>query len=534
MEEVKKETKEEKLEEKKEHKKEELRKQQISKFLKENYILILILLLSVCSTLYFFNVAKNQALWWDEAEYVSTAKHWVMNLPYDINPQRPPLFQALEALVFLTGLGELTIKLLLVVVPFWILIILVYLLGKEMFNKNAGLIAAFLTSVSWTFLFWSARAQPDFLSIVFQVLAVLFMWKYWKHDKSIFAILAGAFAALGFLFKISGLLIPVIFIAFIYFKDGFKAIKNKNYWYFAAAFIIVLIPNFIWSYATFHDPVAIFHSGYSDAIGTPKPFGWYNLDFFFSLTTPGLSFRQGGFDIFQFLLYSPFFLLFLIGVVMAFSFILYFDLIIKDRKKVLNPNIFSLWVLIAVSAFYIFYSRGTEDRWVFLWMPFIFFLIAKALFFIYDKVKKYNKQIALIIILALLALGAYWQVTYASALIDNKVDSYMPIKLGGLWMKDHSQPGDKILSISYTQTVYYTERNVTSFSLLKSPAEFNKYIKENQPIKYIEISIFEPHPNWTQQWLEQSQNKLIPVQVYSAAQNQPVAVIYALNSSASW
>ena len=443
---------------------------------KDNLLLVIIIIFAFAIRLYYFVLTKDQALWWDEAEYMSAAKHWAFDVPYTLSAQRPPLFQFLAALFLMSGFEELFIKFVIVLVPSVLLVFSVYLLGKEMFNNKIGLIAASLTAVSWTLLFWTARFQPDFFSMLFQVLSIWWMWKFWKNPPRVkLIVLSGIFAALGFNFKVSGLLVPLIFGIFIFVKDRFAAFKNKYYYYFAIAFVLTLLPYFIWSYFTFGNPTAV-KEGYI-AEFTHFPIGWYNIKFYYTLTE-GINF-----------------ILFVIGVIIALRFLTYADILIKDKKKCFDPNIFSIIVLATISAFYIFYIRNTDDRWVFLWLPFIFYLIGNSLLYFYQFVKPYNKIIAIAVVFILLGWGIYGQYKHADELIRNKIPSYSPVKDAGLWIKQHSNPGDKVLSISYTQTVYYTERNVTSYSLMKNESELDRYILDNKP-RYIEVSVFEPHPSW--------------------------------------
>lgn len=131
----------------------------VSKWLLNKYSLILIIILALASAIriYFLISTNGQTLWWDEADYLSTAVHWFFNVPYILNSQRPPLFQFLAGLVLYSGLGEQTIKFLLVVIPSIALVYVVYLLGKDMYDEKIGLIAAFLTATSWTLIFWTDR-----------------------------------------------------------------------------------------------------------------------------------------------------------------------------------------------------------------------------------------------------------------------------------------------------------------------------------------------------------------------------------------
>jgi hypothetical protein len=467
-----------------------------------NTALIIILVFAFGIRLHYFSMTHEQALWWDEAEYMSAAKHWAFGVPYEINPQRPPLFQFLSSLVFQAGLGELFIKFFLVLLPSVILIYLIYLLGREMYNNKVGLIAAFLGAISWTFIFWSLRAQPDSISVVFQIASVLFMWKYWKTDSTKAIILAGLFSAIGFYFKVSALLIPLAFLAFILIKDRLSAFTNKKYYYFAITFLLTLVPYFVYTYLYFGKLFTL--GSYNNSITSHLSLGWYNLQYFYLLTENIL------------------FVLFIFGLVLSLRFLLYIDVLLKERKA--DPNLFSILLIVIVSVFYITYIRGTEDRWVFIWLPFIFFMIGNALMFIYECRKDAGwvvKYIMIAIIIGLLALGGFVQYQHADNLIKMKKDSYMPVKLGALWIKENSNINDTIFSISYTQTVYYSERNVVTFS--GNQSEFEEMLRIKKP-RYLMISVFEQHPDWMYAWVD-GNPRLKAVNGYSEGQ-RPVLAIY--------
>ena len=122
-----------------------------------------VVVLAVIVRLYYFFLTDDQTLWWDEAEYMATAKHWAFGVPYDLNPQRPPLFQLLAALLLKIGFEEFALKFLLVLVPSVALIIATYYLGKELYNHKIALASAIGVSFVWSLLFWSARFQPCLL-----------------------------------------------------------------------------------------------------------------------------------------------------------------------------------------------------------------------------------------------------------------------------------------------------------------------------------------------------------------------------------
>ncbi|MEK6906843.1 MAG: glycosyltransferase family 39 protein [Nanoarchaeota archaeon] len=500
-------------------KKIEERKEKIRAWLKDksNLIFLGIIIFSIIIRLYYFLMTKDQTVWHDEAEYLSMAKHFFFDVPYILNPQRIFLFPWITGLLFILGLSEQTIRFFLVIIPSIILVILVYLLGKEMFNKEIALIASLLTSVSWTLLFWTMRFQPDLISMCFQVLSILFMWKYWKNKKTSLIIYSSIFASLGFMFKVSGLLVPVIFFVFIFIKDKFSIFKNKDYWIFLAIFIIVLIPQLIYAHYAFGNSLALFGTTYTTSVVNDMPFGWYNLNFYYLFTENIL------------------FILFLIGVLISLSFLTYLDILIKDKNKLLSAELFSILIFVIISSYYIFWIKGTDDRWVFLWLPFIFFIIGKALLFIYGYLKKYNKLFALIIILTLLGYGVYSQMNHVDELIKIKKDSYSQVKDAAFWIKENSESGDLILSASYPQTVYYSERKVQYYRpTFENESSFNSFVNLNKP-KFIVVSVFEYHDKWLLDWVDKNQYRLIIKKVYFADQEQKNAllIIYEINFSTS-
>jgi 4-amino-4-deoxy-L-arabinose transferase-like glycosyltransferase len=498
------------------------RKKEITTRLKKPSNLLLVAIILLAIILRFNNVIKTegQALWWDEAEYGSTAKKWALGVGYDLNPQRPPLFQFFWAILLSLGSSELFIKIFLVVIPSIFLVYVTYLLGKEMYDYKVGLIAAFLSATSWTYLFWSSRFQPDFFSMTFQILSILFMWKYWKNENTKHIIASGLFAALGAYFKISALLVPMTFFVFILLRDKFKALSKKDYYIFAATYLVTLVPYFIWAKYELGRWSGFLESGYSNQVVNPtNPFAWNTIKFFFTLT-------EGPWGLI--------FFIFLLGVILSLKFFLYFDVMIKDKNKICDPNLFGIIAFIVSAAFYIFYIRGIEDRWIFLWVPFLFFFVGVALNFIFNLTKKYNKFIAILIVLVILLIGGFSQDNHANKLIKDKEESYIPVKLGGSWIKDNSGKEALVFTQSQTQTTYYAERKISSISRFMNSTEFESFINNtNETEKLLMVSIFEYHPPWIHEWISNNQNRLTPLQAYFAdeAKTQPVLVIYKIKDN---
>jgi len=464
--------------------------------------IITILIFAVVVRIYFFLQTVEQPLFWDEAEYMSTAVHWIHNVPYELNPQRPPLFQLMIAILIFFSFTEPLIKLLLVIIPSILCSFTIYLLGKEMYNKTIGMVGAFLFAVNWSVLFWSMRIQPDFLSIFFQILAILYIWKYWKYQHTKHIIYAALFVAVALMFKVSALLVLLMIFIFALFRERLHIFKDKNYYYFALVFLATLIPYFIWSYINF-GTILGFKAGYSSNIISNAPFYWGTLKFFQALTENLLL------------------ILFIAGIIYATRKIFYIDIIIKDKKLLLDPDIFGMFALIIISSFYIFYIRGAEDRWLFLWLPFIFYFVGTLFQYIYNEIKNYSKFIAFTLIIGIIIFIGYQHLQHADEIINAKKYAYKEVKEASLWIKENSNPDDIIFSKSVTQMTYYARRQIRGFG--GTDEEFKEQVQKYKP-KYIVFSVFEFHGN-TLEYPQKFNNSLEPVKAYQI-NGQPVLVIY--------
>lgn len=512
-----------------------VRKEKLIVWLKNpyNFTFLVILVLAFALRAYNFFTTPSQPLWWDEAEYMGIAKHLAFGAPFDVSPFRPPLFMFLSAFFLKLGLGEGAIRFFFVVIPSTAVVAVTYFLGREMFNKKVGIAAEFLMAFSWTILFWSARVQPDFLSLFFQEAAVLFMWKYWKEPKRKNILLAGLFAGLGFQFKVSGLLVPFVFAVFILIKDRIAALKNRDYYIFALVFIATLVPQMIWGYVSFNNPLP-FLGDYSSEVGTSNPYGWYNIGFFRTLTDeniPGDAIPDKLLDARHIL-----FWLFILGVVYSLRFLLYIDVMVTDKKRCFNPELFSLLALALISAFYIFWIKGTEDRWVFLWLPFIFFIISEPLVALQKYLTKYHKMAGIILIIVLIGLGGYYQYKHGTSLVKERFGSYGPVKESSIWIKENSQPEDKVITFSTTQAGYYSERKLINLGHIGNVSHLQEIALKEHP-KYLVFSIFEPvatqpRLEWFRNYIQTNQTLLTPAQAYyqDAERKQPVLIVYKINN----
>ena len=488
-----------------------MEKDKLKEFLKNNLVLISILIFGFIIRIYYLILTKNQAGWWDENEYLSVGLYWFFDIPYELNPQRPPLLSLIEGILMKLGGSEMLLKIILELIPSTLLILISYLIVKEMYNKRLALLVSFFMAVFWEILFNTVRLHADIPLLFFSYLSVYYFWKgYVKHGKNYYIWLIGVFIALAFLIKLTAGLFGIIFLVFLLIADKLKFLKNKNLWISFVLMILFILPYLIWQNNVYNDPLAFLAGSHvtSDpgGITSYKPIGWHVL------------------KLIPWILNTPLLIYLFLGILTIYTLILSFDLIIKNKSNENYNDLFILiWILINL-AYFIFLERDAEDRWLLpIALPLVV-LSSKGLYFIYDLIKKYQKNIALISFIILILIGAYFQLARADEIINAKKDSYKEVKDAALWMKDNSNENDIIFSKSVTQMTYYARRQVLGFG--GNETEFKQHVLKYKP-KYIVFSIFEPHGE-TLAYPEKFNNSLEPVKAYFAdtEQKQPMLIVY--------
>ncbi len=181
------------------------------------------------------------------------------NFPYGTYIHFAPLYDWLLALIiWIISLGKPTLEIINQIAPFYpavlgtLAILVVYFIGKELWNRWAGLLSAFLFSLLPTFLFRSLLGQNDHhqAEVLFSNLAILFLILAFKKGKNlyykkqfwIYTILAGIGLGLYFLLWTGALLfLFIIFMTIIlyYLIEFFN--KRDQHWVLIMGTIIFLI-----------------------------------------------------------------------------------------------------------------------------------------------------------------------------------------------------------------------------------------------------------------------------------------------------
>src|SRR3989344_6583926 len=145
----------------------ELRKGKVKSWIKNpfNFAFLGIMLIAFSLRLYYFFITKNQALWWDELSYGGIAKTnffygYLGNAPEMIINEikiRPPLLPLLWSLLLKIGSTEAISKFFLELIPSVLSVILVYIIGKKIYDKKTALISSFILAISWMHIFYTMR-----------------------------------------------------------------------------------------------------------------------------------------------------------------------------------------------------------------------------------------------------------------------------------------------------------------------------------------------------------------------------------------
>ncbi len=486
-------------------------------FFDDKYTLIFfgILVFGFILRLIYFNA--NQSLWWDEADWLSIAKHWAFGVPFDVSTMRPPFFPAIVAFLYVFGANELVIRIFMLAVSV-AGIYLTYLIARDLFDKRVALVSSLLISVSYVTLFYTARILLDIPMMVMWLLAIWFFWKgYVRKESRIYLYLMGVIIALGASMKLPFVLIGIPLLVYVFLNEGFSLFKNKALWLSIFVFFLAILPYFIYFNISYGGLPFISTPSYGFGQGQLR-FGDYASLFPLILQSPIPYLTTSSFWILNLLL-----LLFLAGVFyMAAKFFLGWDLVGKE-KSLKTYALLLAWIVTP----YIFFSfvEWVEDRYLLMVYPAVFMVASFMLVKCYDFLKRYKKYVALVFVLLVLFNFTYYQVSYADNLIKGKASSYVQFKYAGLWMKERTSKDDLIFNSGIPQNTYYSERNTSGYP--DKIEDFERMVAEYKP-RYMVLSALERSPDWSYGWPEQKKDEVKPVLAYYSdeAQQKAVLVVY--------
>lgn len=182
-------------------------------------------------------------------------------------------------------------------------IIIIYLLGKEMFSKKVGFLAALILTFSPYYLI-NTLAEMDIAMNFFILLSAYLFLKGLKEEDKKYLILSYIFFGIAVLTKtIAAVFLPafVIFLIYFRYKKGVKIFSKSNIkqlLIFAFITFILLTPIFTFNYLLYKDKgivdvqfsrfLGISKDVYASIEGTMKPFRFHDLFFNYPGHKPGI------------------------------------------------------------------------------------------------------------------------------------------------------------------------------------------------------------------------------------------------------
>lgn len=371
----------------------------ILRHLNRNKVVYFIILLYLIVVLVMFFSYK--IVWWDSSVYIGMGKYMSSFGRSGLwEESRPLVLPLILGLGWKLGFDAVYFGRFISIIFAIFIILITYKIGIKLFSKRIGLLAAFFTAFSFTFLFFSSNILTEIPATLFVLLAFYFF----LNDKYFFMGLFSGIAVMTRFFQIfvlSGLYIS--FFIYFYKKLNF----HKKLLHSIIGFLLVILPYALLSYYLYNDLLLPFKV----QLHLTKTTGWMLYkEFWFYFK--GL-FKENLFIIV--LLSIPFFL--------------------KKNHK------FSALVLMPLIYIVTFsFVRHKEMRYMFVILPLVYLLLAYCLERIYNKLhdKKFNIRFFYVVI-ALWILMTF--IEFEDVLLNQKEDQgllyfqdYLTKNAGNVWI----------------------------------------------------------------------------------------------------
>jgi len=252
-------------------------------------------------------------------------------------------------------------------------IYLIYILGKELFDKRVGLYSAIFFSLIPINIYTSEKIWADSFVLFFIILIFINFWKGYEKGNIKNKVLFGLFMALAVLTRYTALWVVPVFLLYFLIRDkSFKFLRDKYLWYAIGVFFLIMIPWFIYGFNYYGNIFGGFIHGFKAASywGGVQP--WY---YFFENSWRIFSL----FGIFSFLS-------------LAYIFI---------KKEILKKEVYLLVIWLVFVFIMILLMPHKEDRYI---MPIIPAASIIAGLFI-NKLKRFRNIVLILISIVLIYSG---------------------------------------------------------------------------------------------------------------------------------
>lgn len=346
-------------------------------------------------------------------------------------------------------------------------IILIYFIGKMLFDKYVGLLSAFFISFFPLEVIYSSHLFPTPPITFFTALAIFLFLKGEYKRKSIYYLLSGICIEISSSIHLSALYIALFFIIYVVFYK--RKLISVNYLFFLPIGVLLIFSmEAIFYYIQTHDPLFNYHI-------TQEVINGFSHEGFFDIIT-STTYRGVNWLIEPIVLFTTeqefgFFYYFILPIIAYFLF--------KTDKKI---TILLIWIL-PMLLYTLFGSVSLSHYEPLRRLPRYLspVTIPSLLILSYFLIHKINKKlysIISVVFLFLTSIGSIW--------IDNsRIIDYVPRKIY-LFHKEH--PGKDLLvtPFDYTALLFYSKFQINPhLKLLLLPEDINSNSTTIQNIKCV-------------------------------------------------
>jgi len=332
----------------------------------------------------------------------------------------------------LFGLNDSIVKILVPLTASILTGLVIFIFVKRIYNKEIGLIASIIAVTAPSLVTYSVLAYKDTLFVFYFSLFLLTLILSIKKSEKKYLFLSSIFALLSLLTKTPGFVIfPIILLAFLYeffvSKNFLKTIKK--YFIFIFIFILIFGPFSIRNLILFHTPYCNlpFNLPFFDSSGCSVTSS-YKDHYEFA----GLAEQVGTeVDIFKMGLIN--YLDFAYGIIWFIPLTFFCGSFIFLRRREKNDLLvlFSIIAFLPISYLVITGRAENTARYLLGLIPLISIISANYLYSVYDFIKKYLKQLAIILFVFIVVLTFMNsnQKLYAARHYDSGSGAYIGYKI---------------------------------------------------------------------------------------------------------
>jgi len=324
-------------------------------------------------------------------------------------------------------------------------VLLIYVLGKKLFNKRIGLYSAILFSLIPIHVYCSGKIWTDTLVVFFILLTFISFWEGYERENKKHKILFGFFLALSLMARYTTLwIIPVFPLYFIVRDRSLIFLRDKYLWYSILIFFITLIPLLIYGLNFYGNPLGALIHGFK---ASSYWGGMQSWSFFF----------ENSWQIFS-----------IVGVLFIFSFIY-----ILIKKEFITRGVYFLLIWAIFFSLIVMSMPHKEERFI---LPIIPVICLISGFFVANLKKYRNLLFGLICVVLVFSLWKYYKTEYQISI--NKANQCFVE--GNNYLAGNSINNNSLIITNQSPIVYYyTQKENRLYPDPWSVESLNQIIKSN-------------------------------------------------------